>query len=112
LYNINPTKIFLFTGNFLDVDDGINVIPIFLLDTGWDYNTGPKNITDFQIECFKNLEKIRRDKNIGIHLKIEQKKADYLKLDELLKGISYKIKNHLINDNCIQIYFKYSILIT
>jgi hypothetical protein len=57
LYNIDPAKIFLFTGNFLDTDDSINVIPIFLLDTGWDYGTGPKNITDAQLECFKNLEK-------------------------------------------------------
>jgi hypothetical protein len=57
LYNIDPAKIFLFTGNFLDTDDSINVIPIFLLDTGWDYSTGPKNITDSQMECFKNLEK-------------------------------------------------------
>jgi len=58
LYNIDPAKIFLFTGNFLDADNSINIVPIFLLDTGWDYNTGPKNITDSQIECFKNLEKI------------------------------------------------------
>ena len=57
LYNIDPAKIFLFTGNFLDTDDSINVIPIFLLDTGWDYSTGPKNISNSQIECFKNLEK-------------------------------------------------------
>jgi hypothetical protein len=57
LYNIDPAKIFLFTGNFLDTDDSINVIPIFLLDTGWDCSTGPKNIADSQIECFKNLEK-------------------------------------------------------
>ena len=57
LYNIDPAKIFLFTGNFLDTNDSINVIPIFLLDTGWDYSTGPKNITDSQVECFKNLEK-------------------------------------------------------
>jgi hypothetical protein len=35
LYNIDPAKIFLFTGNFLTLDDSINVIPIFLLDTGW-----------------------------------------------------------------------------
>lgn len=57
LYNIDPAKIFLFTGNFLDTDDSINVIPIFLLDTGWDYSTGPKNMANSQIECFKNLEK-------------------------------------------------------
>jgi hypothetical protein len=57
LYNIDPAKIFLFTGNFLDTDDSINVIPIFLLDTGWDCSTGPKNISNSQIECFKNLEK-------------------------------------------------------
>jgi hypothetical protein len=57
LYNIDPAKIFLFTGNFLDEDDGINIIPIFILDTGWDYSAGPRNINHSQIECFKNLEK-------------------------------------------------------
>jgi hypothetical protein len=57
LYNIDPAKIFLFTGNFLDTDDSINVIPIFLLDTGWDYSIGPKNVNQSRIECFKNLEK-------------------------------------------------------
>jgi hypothetical protein len=57
LYNIDPAKIFLFTGNFLDTDDSINVIPIFLLDTGWDYSTGPRNVNQSRIECFKNLEK-------------------------------------------------------
>ena len=57
LYNIDPAKIFLFTGNFLDTDNSISVIPIFLLDTGWDYSTGSKNITDARLECFKNLEK-------------------------------------------------------
>lgn len=58
LYNIDPAKIFLFTGNFLDTDDSINVIPIFLLDTGWDYSTDPRNVNQSQIECFKNLEKM------------------------------------------------------
>jgi hypothetical protein len=57
LYNIDPTKIFLFTGNFLDADDGINVIPIFLLDTGWDCSVGPENFKDAKVHCFKNLEK-------------------------------------------------------
>ena len=57
LYNIDPAKIFLFTGNFLDTDNSINVIPIFLLDTGWDYSIGPRNVNQSQIECFKNLEK-------------------------------------------------------
>jgi hypothetical protein len=58
LYNIDPAKIFLFTGNFLDTDNSINVIPIFLLDAGWDYSIGPKNINQSRIECFKNLEKM------------------------------------------------------
>jgi hypothetical protein len=58
LYNINPAKIFLFTGNFLDKDDSINIIPIFILDAGWDYSDSPRNINHSRIECFKNLEKI------------------------------------------------------
>jgi hypothetical protein len=58
LYNIDPAKIFLFTGNFLDTDNNINIIPIFILDTGWDYSVGPRNVNQSQIECFKNLEKI------------------------------------------------------
>jgi hypothetical protein len=58
LYNIDPAKIFLFTGNFLDTDNSINIIPIFILDAGWDYSVGPRNVNQSQIECFKNLEKI------------------------------------------------------
>jgi hypothetical protein len=58
LYNINPAKIFLFTGNFSDTDNSINIIPIFLLDTGWDYSVGPRNLNHSRIECFKNLKKI------------------------------------------------------
>ena len=58
LYNIDPAKIFLFTGNFLDTDNSINIIPIFILDAGWDYSVGPRNVNQSQIECFKNLKKI------------------------------------------------------
>jgi len=58
LHNINPSKIFLFTGNFLTADDNINVIPIFLLDTGWHNIPTPATINDATAECFKNLEKI------------------------------------------------------
>jgi hypothetical protein len=58
LYNIDPAKIFLFTGNFLTADDSINVIPIFLLDTGWNNILDPTDINTAQTECFKNLEKI------------------------------------------------------
>jgi hypothetical protein len=57
LYNIDPAKIFLFTGNFLDTDDSINLIPVFLLDTGWDCST-PANFKNTKIKCFENLEKI------------------------------------------------------
>ena len=56
LHNIDPSKIFLFTGNFLTTDDNINVIPIFLLDTGWSDNL--ISVSSAQKECFKNLEKI------------------------------------------------------
>ena len=58
LYNINPAKIFLFTGNFLDTDDGINVIPIFILDAGWDHNVVTTTFKDAEVQCFENLEKI------------------------------------------------------
>jgi hypothetical protein len=67
LYNIDPAKIFLFTGNFLDSDDGINVIPIFLLDAGWDggfnwnnplVKTGLKNIDSVKLTCYDNFEKL------------------------------------------------------
>ncbi len=58
LYNIDPTKIFLFTGNFLDTDDSINVIPIFILDTGWDHSVGATTFKDAEVQCFENLEKI------------------------------------------------------
>ena len=58
LYNIDPAKIFLFTGNFLDSDDGINVIPIFMLDTGWDHNVVTTTFKDAEVQCFENLEKI------------------------------------------------------
>jgi hypothetical protein len=58
LYNIDPAKIFLFTGNFLDTDDGINVIPIFILDAGWDHNGVTTTFKDAEVQCFENLEKI------------------------------------------------------
>jgi len=58
LYNIDPAKIFLFTGNFLDADDGINVIPIFILDAGWDHNVVTTTFKDAEVQCFENLEKI------------------------------------------------------
>ena len=58
LHNIDPSKIFLFTGNFLTADFRINVIPIFLLDTGWHNDPSPTNINEARSECFKNLEKI------------------------------------------------------
>jgi hypothetical protein len=58
LYNIDPAKIFLFTGNFLDADDSINIIPIFILDAGWDHNVVTKTFKDAEVQCFENLEKI------------------------------------------------------
>ena len=58
LHNINPSKIFLFTGNFLETSDSINIIPIYLLDVGWDFNQIPKNYSIAHSNCSKNLEKI------------------------------------------------------
>jgi hypothetical protein len=58
LHNIDPSKIFLFTGNFLETSDSINIIPIYLLDVGWNFNRIPKNYIIAYSSCSKNLEKI------------------------------------------------------
>jgi hypothetical protein len=58
LHNINPSKIFLFTGNFLETSNSINVIPIYLLDIGWNIDEIPKSYKIAHSRCSKNLEKI------------------------------------------------------
>jgi hypothetical protein len=58
LHNIDPLKIFLFTGNFLETSNNINIIPIYLLDIGWDFDQIPKNYGIAYSSCSKNLEKI------------------------------------------------------
>lgn len=55
-YNINPKKIFFFTGNLLDHSDIINVIPINNLDTFFIKNTSVIN------QNLENAEKICRQK--------------------------------------------------
>jgi hypothetical protein len=58
LHNIDPSKIFLFTGNFLETSNSINVIPIYLLDIGWNIDEIPKSYKIAHSRCSKNLEKI------------------------------------------------------
>lgn len=57
--NINPKKIFYFTGNFLDNSADINIIPIFILDdkSSWQgYNLS--NIEQSKHLCEMNYQKI------------------------------------------------------
>jgi hypothetical protein len=68
LYNIDPAKIFLFTGNFIVEDNiSINIIPIFLLDAGWDggfnwnnplVRVGLENVDSTKLTCSDNFEKL------------------------------------------------------
>lgn len=57
-YNINPKKIFLFTGNIIHVPSEINVIPIFLLSnsSNWQENLISSVHTARDL-CEKNYEK-------------------------------------------------------
>lgn len=59
IHNINPKKIFYFTGNLIDNSAEINIIPIFLLDHSRDWkNTMIDKIEQAETECCKNYEKI------------------------------------------------------
>jgi hypothetical protein len=57
IHNINPKKIFFFTGNLIDDLVEINNIPIFILDscTWKDIPTG--SLKKVKLACYKNYEK-------------------------------------------------------
>lgn len=57
-YNIDPKKIFLFTGNFLDDSKDINVIPIFTLDLEWSWGGHNLTFTKSKDDCKNNYDKI------------------------------------------------------
>jgi hypothetical protein len=57
-YNIDPKKIFLFTGNFKDNSNDINVVPIFLLDGDWSWGGHRLDIDQSKKDCFNNYKKI------------------------------------------------------
>jgi|APGre2960657404_1045060.scaffolds.fasta_scaffold00701_13 hypothetical protein len=59
VHNINPKKVFYFTGNLIDDSAEINIIPIFVLDseiTWKNYKTG--GLKKVKASCYKNYEKI------------------------------------------------------
>lgn len=59
IHNINPKKIFYFTGNLIDNSAEINIIPIFALDNYYDWkNTLITSLKKARFNCCKNYEKI------------------------------------------------------
>jgi len=54
-YNINPKKIFYFSGNLRDASDLINVIPIFLLDHDSNFKNLVLDIEKIKKDCADNL---------------------------------------------------------
>jgi hypothetical protein len=58
IHNINPKKIFYFTGNLIDDSAEINIIPIFILDNYHDWkNTLVGSLKKIKVDCYKNYEK-------------------------------------------------------
>jgi len=58
IHNINPKKIFYFTGNLIDDLAEINIIPIFILDNYNDWkNTLVGSLKKIKVDCYKNYEK-------------------------------------------------------
>ena len=59
IHNINPKKIFYFTGNLIDNSAEINIIPIFILADRYTWkNTEFIGIKQAKSECYKNYENI------------------------------------------------------
>lgn len=58
IHNINPKKIFFFTGNLIDNSAEINIIPIFMLDHKaiWKNILG-SGLKKAKADCYKNYEK-------------------------------------------------------
>jgi len=58
IHNINPKKIFYFTGNLIDRSAEINIIPIFILDNGCIWKDTPvESLKRAKFDCYKNYEK-------------------------------------------------------
>jgi hypothetical protein len=59
IHNINPKKIFYFTGNLIDNSAEINIIPIFILADRYTWkNTEFVGIKQAEAECYKNYKNI------------------------------------------------------
>lgn len=58
IHNINPKKVFYFTGNLIDNSAEINIIPIFALDNFYDWkNTLIGSLKKAKSSCYENYEK-------------------------------------------------------
>jgi hypothetical protein len=58
IHNINPKKVFYFTGNLIDDSSEINIIPIFILDNECIWKDATVNsLKKIKINCYKNYEK-------------------------------------------------------
>ena len=58
IHNINPKKVFYFTGNLIDDLSEINTIPIFILDNKFCWEDTPVGgLKKARADCYKNYEK-------------------------------------------------------
>jgi hypothetical protein len=58
IHNINPKKVFYFTGNLIDDSTEINSIPIFVLDSSCSWkDTSVGGLKKIKEDCYKNYEK-------------------------------------------------------
>jgi hypothetical protein len=59
IHNIDPKKVFHFTGNLIDFSTEINSIPIFILDSKVSWQDHPiEGLKKAKADCYKNYEKI------------------------------------------------------
>ena len=59
IHNINPKRVFHFTGNLIDTSEEINIIPIFVLDSKISWQDHPiGGLNTAKTDCYKNYEKI------------------------------------------------------
>jgi hypothetical protein len=68
IYNINPDRIFLFTGNLADDSSYINVIPLYLLDNERNFRQPGQDIEDLTLDWSKNQCKELLGENIFLSL--------------------------------------------
>jgi len=58
IHNINPKKVFYFTGNLIDNSAEINIIPIFVLDSKFCWEDIPVGgLKTAKEDCYKNYQK-------------------------------------------------------